>query len=337
MRPFICDLCLKAFAFDWQLNHHKKSCGKTWSCLGCDKTYAERLSLITHCKRHGHRLPEEARFRKKNNDQVKLVVLPVIIGQVHQNGCIPLDGKPMLLPKATSKGHHQLEAGTQTANQTTTVIPGDSHCIPNGSAARSNFVSTNGSSSTHSAPYRKMQSGTQTERPANRKASTAAQCTPARRRPRKRKSDQATESAETQTLESVLAEGPAFRAAASTNTRDISTFVSPLQEATIQMEGYDCHLVTDSNPLLCQLTNAFVEYPSAATIAEQSVQTDMLQRNAYTTMETQTIATELPGYPEQEFFLDFDVNDIDTQTYWNHESGTQTEESATDFFANLLY
>ncbi|XP_053209544.1 ATM interactor-like [Panonychus citri] len=63
-RKYKCFNCDKSYAIDWQLKYHLKTCGLIWKCLTCDKFYKERLSLITHCTRHSHVLPDEARRRK---------------------------------------------------------------------------------------------------------------------------------------------------------------------------------------------------------------------------------------------------------------------------------
>lgn len=64
-RKFKCANCNKSYAIEWQLTYHSKTCGIDWTCLSCNKCYKERLSLITHCKRHNHILPENAKMKKQ--------------------------------------------------------------------------------------------------------------------------------------------------------------------------------------------------------------------------------------------------------------------------------
>lgn len=88
VRKYKCFNCEKSYAIDWQLKYHLKTCGFIWKCATCDKTYKERLSLITHCTRHSHVLPVEAQRRtrtkakkeeKKESDNVQVMIFPVVM------------------------------------------------------------------------------------------------------------------------------------------------------------------------------------------------------------------------------------------------------------------
>lgn len=70
------------------MKYHLKTCGFIWKCATCDKTYKERLSLMTHCTRHSHVLPVEAQRRtrtkakkedKKEPDNVQVMIFPVVM------------------------------------------------------------------------------------------------------------------------------------------------------------------------------------------------------------------------------------------------------------------
>jgi len=109
-RKHKCNKCGKCYAIDWQLKYHSKTCGLIWKCLTCDKSYKERLSLITHCKRHLHILPSEAKRRKPKNDlntfaSFNVILLPVVsnlsqsqLQQSHFKSCYKPNHK-QILPK----------------------------------------------------------------------------------------------------------------------------------------------------------------------------------------------------------------------------------------------
>ena len=173
-------MCDKRYAFAWQLKHHAEACGKIWSCLSCDKTYSERLSLVIHCKRHAHVLPDDARGwrdrkKKKQAAPAGIVLLPILIA-------VPIAPahERVILPKAPLTAAAGLSVATQT--------PLTEMCAGKDQPGRKRKA--------------ERQAGTQTEK---KKRSTSAQCPPIRYRTSNRKRGlRVTESIKTQTMESIL-------------------------------------------------------------------------------------------------------------------------------------
>lgn len=180
-------------------------------------------------------------------------------------------------------------------------------------------------------------SGTQTDKShGKQRASKGAQCTRSSNKRRKRHPEEC-ESIETQTNESILYQ----------NHLKLLTQFSPLKKRKISVEtnteialqtelnNISSAFIHSNNPLLSQLNE--VPYPKpnqGNTITEQSVQTDdtdLLAFTVFNTIETQTSDDYVyDGFDPNDndaLFRDvMELNDIETQTKWNNDETTQTED-----------
>lgn len=348
VKEFTCGNCNRGYAFLWQLDHHKKGCGKIWSCGSCDKTYSERLSLNVHCKRSSHILPDHANFKNKrgaavrppkksvgrprkvphdpetstgtNDPKVIYVVMPIII-----NNTIPSvhSSERPILPKAGCDVT-PVDASTQT------LVDQQISC-----STCDNNKSSHGTSKQR---HHKPSSSTQTERGSSsnmrgRMKSASAQVIRSIRRYKKKPENQVKESIETQTLESILRldQMPLV-----TSTRTTSTSICLAPDDTLGTVG---HLQKQSgNPLISR--DASTSGVTEASITESSVQTDdVVHHNPpvimnQSTTETQTCGTGcdeedlesiIKTSLDEDFFPELDMYDIETQTNWNTDETTQTD------------
>lgn len=135
-RKFKCFNCDKSYAIDWQLKYHIKTCGLIWKCLTCDKYYKERLSLITHCTRHSHLLPAEARRRKtksqkaskesqSKDSQMDVMIFPVVMPQSNQFMTLPTVTQKPILPKPEIF-HQTITIDTSKLVPTATIVKDNS-------------------------------------------------------------------------------------------------------------------------------------------------------------------------------------------------------------------
>lgn len=67
---------------------------------------------------------------------------------------------------------------------------------------------------------------------------------------------------------------------------------------------------------------------SGPLVAETSVQTDMLDLIPCSTTETQTC--NVTAFCPDDIFFEFGVSDIETQTIWNNDETTQTDDVLDD-------
>ncbi|RWS29646.1 ATM interactor-like protein [Leptotrombidium deliense] len=363
-KKHICPKCGKPYSIDWQLKHHLKSCGLEWKCLSCHKVYKERLSLITHCKRHAHILPENAKIRKAkdvndklNTISLNVIVMPLIIApqvkslepivpqikELNFGKIRPILPKPCLSDKTDAK---------------TYCVQRDKQC--NIEDSKTGATKSQG---THRANVLKSQIATQTEKSVQKiRASRSAQCPPLRA---KRKGKQIYESAETQTLESILSLSGSPPLPTTTSTKSTSTTSPPKKSRTsVAVETYtdwnlsqndsNCDssaLTKSTNPMLSQfnLENNYESHNFSRStesinqsfaINEQSVQTDENKEfpvTDFTHIETQTTndfineVLDLNFSEDDILFTDLEFNDIETQTIWNNDEMTQTDEVGEGF------
>ncbi|KAI1288407.1 ATM interactor [Halotydeus destructor] len=329
-KEFICSLCTKSFAFDWQLRSHLKACGKQWKCHNCGKLYSERLSLVKHCKRKSHQLPEEAIFRgKKPSLQPVVYVLlnPVQVAQ--QAVSIPFTGslkERSILPKVSDG--QTVECSTQTDQ-----------------SKECDCKQTKSSTAVSKRSF-KTQSGTQTETKSKSNSSRGAQCLPIRKSSRKRIRShlELGQSIETQTNESVLS-SKQFK---SVQTRTQSTLASQTKKPT--KTSVTVETLTDIqrpvSPLLYQF-NPFLSQSTASIMTSSDkaigVQTELADLSQFAEIETQTAEQEQQPMERDdcsELFLEFELNDNETQTTWNADCMTQTDEFSeidVDFVLRELF
>lgn len=308
-KQFKCTICGKLYAFDWQLSHHQRGCGQMWSCTTCDKTYSERLSLLVHCRRNGHKLSDEADFKerfksrrkKKDNSESEsspppptVIFVPIFVAVPPAQVVRPI------LPKGS-------DSQSTISTQTLEPSQGCSNCTK-----KARTVKIKQSTQTQTNQEDKMKG----------KASTSVQCAPVRSiKAKKKKDDQLIkESIETQTHESSL------------------PINWPNQSNTDQSSKISVGIDADPYPIPWDYTGIFSTTQQSETVSsEMSVQTEEVAlANQYSTIETQTIADhELLSLFDTEghndLFLELNMNDIETQTNWNemNVTGTQTMDAST--------
>ncbi|RWS06649.1 ATM interactor-like protein [Dinothrombium tinctorium] len=360
----ICPKCSKPYSIDWQLKHHLKSCGIEWKCLSCDKVYRERLSLITHCKRHSHLLPENAKIRKSKEAAVKsstisvnVIVMPLILSAPSAKEST-LNPRP-ILPKPCTHSNDGKDACTQTEKQ--------SKC---GCDNLNKVKLIRNECIEKPLTIGKAQTATQTEKTANKvRASRGAQCPPLRLKTRKSNMGNTCESAQTQTSESILSyinSNHLLTSSKATSTRHSPPKKSKKTSVAVETntnfidsenEPNTCAFLNSSNPLLSQfnienncespllsshLTPLSNEISASSNksfnINEQSVQTDDHKdflETYFSNIETQTTneLNEILGFDAEDdnIFADFELNDIETQTIWNSDEMTQTDEIGESF------
>jgi len=251
-------------------------------------------------------LPEEAKGwnkkRKQESSQTQsqtnpiIVFLPVIVA----NPLTVLRTERPILPKepAESQSHPTQETPTTSQYQ-------------------ANITRVNQKRQT--GTQTETQTGTQTER---RKKSSSAQCSSIRHfRKRTRTNDLKTKgTAQTQTIESILSKkGHSSVKTVSTNVGStlFSTSISTAVDATL------------SDACSTQVNDMSIQTEEHVLSSESSY---LAMDTTYSTIETQTSATCLPGFSleDQELFSLFDTNDIETQTQWNNDCTTQTAPLSMD-------
>jgi len=75
-KKYACTMCEKSFASPTYLSQHAKSCGKQFVC-SCGWSYNSRETLITHCKRKSHTLPEDGGNGKEKMEENTLLQLRI--------------------------------------------------------------------------------------------------------------------------------------------------------------------------------------------------------------------------------------------------------------------
>lgn len=175
------------------------------------------------------------------------------------------------------------------------------------------------------------------------RASTSVQCVPVRRiRAKKRKSQLSKESAETQTLESSLVVEPTpAKVSIGVDTIGTTNDPPPSYGSVRSVNGYNA--TTHSEPATSIREPATTTREPATTIStEISVQTEEASTlNEYSTIETQTMCSDrellslfndLDDQDDNDdYFLQLDMNDIETQTNWNeiNDTSIQTMDAST--------
>ncbi len=304
-----------------------------------------------HCKRHCHELPQNASIRNtktginSNKINVQLIVLPLIFDSNCNSNHFNIGLNPRhinILPK------YNTNFDDLNIRSDSTQTSSAEECIKCKSKTSSDSESTKSVS-------------TQTER-MNQKSlklreSRSTECQTIRKRNRKPFHSNNFESIETQTLESTLhcnkslSQKNCTKICASTSTtppkksRKRCLFSNKLISvkkscAFTQTFGQSCDtstatttqgsnfFVNNSNPMLSQM--------SSTNILEQSVQTeanDMSFDSEFNNIETQTVNLEMNSNnllnfnPNEEIlFSDLEFTDIETQTIWNNDRTTQTDE-----------
>lgn len=64
-RTLKCIKCIKLFASQALLAAHERMCGQKFECKDCGWSYDSRESLLTHCRRKGHNMPDTTTTRKR--------------------------------------------------------------------------------------------------------------------------------------------------------------------------------------------------------------------------------------------------------------------------------
>ena len=188
------------------------------------------------------------------------------------------------------------------------------------------------------------------------RASTSAQCVPVRRiRARKRKGQLSKESAETQTLESSLVVEPSpTKVSIGVDTTGTTNDPPPSYGSIRGVNEYNTTTpnattthqepaTTHQEPATTHQEPATTHQEPATTVStEISVQTEEASiPNEYSTIETQTMCSDqellslFNNLDDQDdnddYFLQLDMNDIETQTNWNEMNDTsiQTMDAST--------
>lgn len=135
-RKYKCFNCDKSYAIDWQLKYHLKTCGLIWKCLTCDKFYKERLSLITHCTRHSHVLPEEARRRKtKIKKEDKSSSNSSSGSSSSKDNSMQVMIFPVMMPTTQANNSHQTSSSS-SRHQSTSSSSSSSNSMSNSLSSR---------------------------------------------------------------------------------------------------------------------------------------------------------------------------------------------------------
>lgn len=313
-KKFKCKSCEETFAFSWQLKYHSKFCGKVeLKCATCNSCYTKPMSLLMHCKRKLHLPPADLQFKLRKNTKIQL------------NSTFMF-----LLPIQVLVKNVAQESGQTSLISNTTINAGDPI-----TQSCSNQAISSTQRLLNSPPIQptKCSEKLEIDKP-NEVEKKSMECQTVRKKNRS-KAKHSSKSIETQTTHS------SFEA----------TRVEPEEKQMSNMNtkcSFTQTLMDDFEQSDFLVKDTFLA--SAIPNLDQSAQTDFnCPRDpfeSYITTETQTHSSMVnfgnDGFglvtPENhsEFqFLDF--SDIETQTIWNYDRTTQTEDARerNDWLLNL--
>lgn len=315
-KKFKCKSCVETFAFSWQLKYHSKFCGKVeLKCATCSSYYTKPMSLLMHCKRKLHLPPVDLQFNLRKNMQIQWNSTFMFLRPIQ------------VLVKTVAQ---ELGQNQTSLISNTTIISSDpitQSCSNQAISSTQSVLHSLAIQPTKCSEKLEIEKSTEVEK-------KSMECQTVRKKNRS-KAKHSSKSIETQTTHSSFGANcvePEEKQLSNMNTK--CSFTQTLMDDFEQSD----FLVKDT----------FLA--SAIPNLEQSAQTDFnCPRDpfeSYITTETQTNSSMVnfgnDGFglvthdnPSEFQFLDF--SDIETQTIWNYDRTTQTEDALgrNDWLLNL--
>ena len=296
------------FAFEWQLRYHNKHCGTQFKCSVCEKIYIKPMSLVMHCKRNSHPLPSgtyKKHFKlRKNNIQTS-----------HSYIFVPIFVEKKIIEK---EPFSLVSSNIDSIIKNKPILP-KSKLLFSSDLTKLQF---DFNSSTNNKLQKKKNFFNDYKREFENKRST--DCQTVRKRSRLLPNFEL-KSTQTQTLHS------SFDA----NKTEIYVKHGPFHK---KCSSFTQTLIDDIEPSDFIVKDAFlsneVNQLEQAAQTEFSADMDSFQLENYSTSETQT-NTNIADLGNQDVpievnnesfkFADLEFIDIETQTIWNNDRTTQTE------------